>query len=296
MSKVLLTFVHVSDTHFEPAVRLDHQAAYGSPRMMDFFKQLSDLGIDLGAAHRASVSDKVANQALVDAINALPFPIDFVLHTGDVMTDAADADQYASIRETMDQLNAPVYYLRGNHDHADALRALMPSVETANGTLDYVIEHNGVRLVCVDSAANGVDHGGRLSDEQLNWLSAQLAAEPEKPLLAAIHHPPLLLGSDMMDFFGVANGQQVHEVFKAAVPRLQAVFFGHIHQVVDMVRDGVYYSCVQSPISQPVLIPGGLSAQGLHHEPNPGFTLVVVTEEQTYFRRINYPMPVPELA
>jgi 3',5'-cyclic AMP phosphodiesterase CpdA len=196
----------------------------------------------------------------------------------------------------MDGLSVPVYYLRGNHDHAEGLRGLMPPVETAKNTFDYVIEHNGVRVVCVDSATNGVDHGGYLSDEQLAWLQTQLAAEPEKPLLAAIHHPPLLLGSEMMDFFGVSNGAQVHEVFKTAVPRLQAVFFGHIHQVVDMVRDGVYYSCVQSPLSQPVLIPGGLNAQGLYHEPNPGFTLVVVTAEQTYFRRINYTMPVPEMA
>ncbi len=296
MSEILLTFVHISDTHFEPAVRLDQKTAYGSPRMVEFFQKLSALGVDLGAAHRASVSAEVANQALVDAVNALPFPIDFVLHTGDVMTDAADASQYGAVQSIMQSFRAPVYYLRGNHDHSDGLRTLMPPIETAKDTLDYVIEHNGVRVVCVDSATNGVDHGGRLSDDQLEWLSAQLAAEPEKPLLAAIHHPPLLLGSDMMDFFGVTNGAQVHDVFKSAAPRLQGVFFGHIHQVVDMVRDGVYYSCVQSPISQPVLIPGGLNAQGLHHEPNPGFTLVVVTAEQTYFRRINYPMPVPEMA
>ncbi len=296
MSKALLTFVHISDTHFEPAVRLDHQTAYGSPRLTAFFKQLNEMGVDLGAAHRASVPAEVANQALVDAVNALPFPVDFVLHTGDVMTDAADADQYGAIRSIMNGLRAPVYYLRGNHDHGEGLRSLMPPVETANGSFDYVIEKNGVRVVCVDSATHGVDHGGRLSDAQLEWLAAQLAAEPEKPLLAAIHHPPLLLGSDMMDFFAISNGVQVHEIFKAAVPRLQGVFFGHIHQVVDMVRDGVYYSCVQSPISQPALIPGGLSAKGLHHEPNPGFTLVVVTAEQTYFRRVNYPMPVPEMA
>jgi 3',5'-cyclic AMP phosphodiesterase CpdA len=296
MSEVLLTFVHISDTHFEPAVRLDHKTAYGSPRMVEFFEKLSALGVDLGAAHRAAVSAEVANQALVDAVNALPFPIDFVLHTGDVMTDAADASQYDAIQSIMQSFRAPVYYLRGNHDHSDGLRMLMPPVKTAKDTLDYVIEYNGVRIVCVDSATNGVDHGGHLSDSQLEWLSAQLAEEPEKPLLAAIHHPPLLLGSDMMDFFGITNGAQVHEAFKSAAPRLQGVFFGHIHQVVDMVRDGVYYSCVQSPISQPVLIPGGLSAQGLHHEPNPGFTLVVVTSEQTYFRRINYPMPVLEMA
>ncbi len=294
MAEILATFIHISDTHFEPAIRLDQQAAYGSARIAAFFKELSEKGIDLGAAHRASVPAEVANQALIDAVNELPFPIDFVLHTGDVMTDAADADQYDAIKATMDGFGVPVYYLRGNHDNREGLRRLMPSVETATDTLDYVIEHNGVRIVCVDSAANGVDHGGRLSDEQLEWLRTQLAADSEKPLLAAIHHPPLLLGSDMMDFFGVTNGADVHDVYKTAVPRLQAVFFGHIHQVVDMMRDGVYYSCVQSPISQPVLIPGGLSADGLHHEPNPGFTLVVVTSEQTYFRRVNYPMPMPE--
>jgi 3',5'-cyclic AMP phosphodiesterase CpdA len=296
MSETLLTFVHISDTHFEPAVRLDQQTAYGSPRLVAFFAKLREMGVDLAAAHRASVSAEVANQALIDAVNALPFPIDFVLHTGDVMTDAANADQYAAIKPYMEGFRAPVYYLRGNHDNLDGLRSLMPNLTTHSTTLDFVIEHNGVRVVCVDSATHGVDHGGRLSDEQLAWLSAQLNAEPEKPLLAAIHHPPLSLGSEMMDFFGITNGAQVHEVFRSAVPRLQGVFFGHIHQVVDMVRDGVYYSCVQSPIAQPALIPGGLNANGLHHEPNPGFTLVVVTTEQTYFRRVNYPMPVPELA
>lgn len=295
MSKILLTFIHVTDNHFEPAVRLDQSLAYGSPRMVQYFKQLKEQGIDLGAAHRAAVPVEVANQALIDAVKALPFPIDFVLNTGDVMTDAVDGDQYDAVKPYMDSFGVPVYYLRGNHDHADGLRRLMPSVSTANGTLDYVIEYNGVRMVCVDSATHGEDHGGRLSDIQLAWLEAQLAAEPEKPLLAAIHHPPLPLGSDMIDFFGVTNGEAVHKLFKAAVPRLQGVFFGHIHQVVDMVRDGVYYSSVASPVSQPVLLPGGLNAQGLHHEPNPGFTLVVVTAEQTYFRRINYPMPVPEI-
>lgn len=296
MTKTLLTFVHITDNHFEPAVRLDHQTAYGSPRLAEYFKKLQEKGIDLGAAHRASVSSEVANQALIDAVKALPFPIDFVLNTGDVMTDAANGDQYDAVKPMMDEFGVPVYYLRGNHDHADGLRRLMPSVTIANGTLDYVIEHNGVRVVCVDSATHGADHGGQLSDTQLAWLEAQLAAEPEKPLLAAIHHPPLPLGSDMIDFFGVTNGDAVHNLFKGAVPRLQGVFFGHIHQVVDMVRDGVYYSSVASPVSQPVLLPGGLSAEGLYHEPNPGFTLVVVTTEQTYFRRINYPMPVPETA
>ena len=63
-----------------------------------------------------------------------------------------------------------------------------------------------------------------------------------------------------------------------------------------MLRDGVYYSCVQSPIAQLLLIPSGLNAQGLHHAPNPDFTLMVVTDEQTYFRRMNYLMPVSEMA
>jgi 3',5'-cyclic AMP phosphodiesterase CpdA len=289
MAQTLLTFVHISDTHLTPGDSREFRQSHYSPRFMNFIAELQAKGVDLGS-HDGGVPASVANRALVEAVNALPFPLDFILHTGDVMTDPDTVDEYETARAMFTQLRAPVYFLRGNHDHLDGLRTLMPTVTAAHGTLDYVIEHNGVRVVCVDSATHGEDHGGCLSAEQLVWLETALLTEPEKPLLAAIHHLPMKLENDVLDFFGVANGDAVHTIYKKAAPRLQAVFFGHIHQIIDVVQDGVLYTTVPSPVSQPNILPGGLQGAG-HHAPSPGFSVVVVTSERTYIRRYTYPMP-----
>jgi 3',5'-cyclic-AMP phosphodiesterase len=291
MAETLLTFAHISDTHFVPNGKAEFRQHHYSPRLLAFFKEMTERGIDLAAAHSASVPADVANSVMVDEINNLPFNLDFVLHTGDVMTDPDSVEEYETAKAVMSNLRYPVYYLRGNHDHLDGIRSLMPQVTTRNGSLDYVIEQNGVRIVCVDSATYGEDHGGHMTDEQLTWLEEQLMAAPDKPLLAAVHHMPVSLGSEMMDFFGMSNSDAVHAVFKKAVPRLQAVFYGHIHQVVDIIQDGVYYCCVQSSMGQPDLWPSVVMNGSHAHIPNPGFSVVVVTTERTYIRRYNYALP-----
>lgn len=288
MSEVLMTFAHISDTHLTVGDQHEFRAHHYSERLMAFFAALREKGIDIGAGHRSTVPASVANQVMVDHLNNLPFKLDFVLHTGDVMTDPDSAEEYQAARDVLGKINVPVYYLCGNHDHQQGLRALMPSVALANGTLDYVIEHNGARLVCVDSATHGQDHGGRLSDEQLAWLEQQITTETDKPLLVGIHHPPLALGNEVIDFFGMSNGAEVHAVLRKAVPRLQGVFFGHIHQIVDTVQDGVYYCAVQSPLGQPDLWPAVTPERRTDITPTPGFSVVIVTRERTYVRRYGY--------
>ncbi len=291
MTEVLLKFAHISDTHLTPGDVQAFRPHHYSPRLLAFFQELRDRGIDIGSGHRASIPASAANRLMVEQLNGLPFALDFVLHTGDVMTDPDSAEEYETARDILGQIKYPIYYLRGNHDHDGGVRSLMPYVTTADGTLDYVIDVNGVRLICLDSATHGEDHGGRLSDAQLAWLEAQLHAEPDKRLLVAIHHLPITLGQQMMDFFGMSNGDAVHALLRAAVPRLQAVFYGHIHQVVDIVQDGVYYCCVQSPLGQPDLWPA-IALEGTRTTtPNPGFSVVIVTRERTYVRRCAYAMP-----
>lgn len=291
MSNVLLTFAHISDSHLTESAHHDYGPAHYSPRVLAYFQTLKERGVDIASGHEATVSADVANQALVDEVNRVPFQLDFVLHTGDVMTDPDSAAEYELPGKVFGGLNAPVYYLRGNHDNGDGLRGLMPSVSFHNGALDYVIEQNGVRLICLDTATNGVDHGGFLTDEQLGWLETQLMAEPEKPLMVAMHHLPISLGNEMIDFFGMSNGQAVHDVLRKAVPRLRAVFFGHIHQVVDIVQDGVYYCCVQSPMGQPDLWPAVTPTNQREIAATPGFSVVIVTPERSYIRRYVYPAP-----
>ena len=89
MSKHLLTFIHISDTHIptDPAYTTQH----------------------------ATVPPYEGAQKLVQQLNNLPFTPDFVLHTGDVTYDP-DPEAYRNSKDILSGIPFPVYYVAGNHD------------------------------------------------------------------------------------------------------------------------------------------------------------------------------------
>lgn len=270
MTDVLLRFAHISDTHFAPEGHHHNFEAY-SPEVMAVIREAGDL-----MGQREMVPSLIASQALVTALNELSEPVDFVLHTGDVNTDPLGPEHYHVARDVMKELAYPVYYLPGNHDHVADLQTVLLGVETAAVPYDYSFEMNGVQVVCIDSATNGVNHGGSLSDEQLDWLQAETNPDDPRPLVVAVHHPPVKFGHRLLDFFGMSNGEAIHEILKRAVPRLCGVFFGHIHMDFEVYRDGVLYSSVVSPS-----VELGYAT---------GFKLVTVTTTGTRIRHVSVPL------
>ena len=293
MTKVLLTFVQISDTHITVGDKTEFRPHHYSERLTAYMANLAKKGINVGHIHDIPAS--VANRALVQEINALPFPIDFVLHTGDTMTDPDTVEEYEAVTEIFRDLNVPIYYMAGNHDNVPALRSLMPTVTTTGDTFDYVISQNGARVICMDSASNGVDHAGGLSDAQIEWLRDLLAVDKAMPTVIAIHHPPISLGNDMLDFFGFAKAETLRDTIRQSGANVSVVLSGHIHQAVDTIQDGLLYTCVQSPFGQMPIFPA-LSPSTHPYRGNPGFNIVIVTEEQTYIRRYAYTNPVVEAA
>ena len=69
-------------------------------------------------------------EAVVVAINALRFPVDFVLHTGDVVEDRSEG-AYRLARRVLSRLRVPVHYVAGNHDDAAILQRVMLDRDTA---------------------------------------------------------------------------------------------------------------------------------------------------------------------
>src|SRR5258705_3517838 len=98
MPEKRLTFVHLSDTH------ISTDPEYGK--------------------HHTPHSANAGAEALVKAVNALPFHIDFILHTGDVVYDPV-AEAYLTARDILSQLKYPVYYLSGNHDSGAELQRIL---------------------------------------------------------------------------------------------------------------------------------------------------------------------------
>ena len=290
-NQALLTFVQISDTHITPGDNTDFRPHHYSAQLIARLKEMSGNGSNMGHIHDVPAS--IASRTLVDEINNLPFSVDFVLNTGDVMTDPDSVEEYQAVTDIYQHLKYPIYYMAGNHDLVPALRTLMPNVTINQPTLDYVIEQNGARVICLDSSTHGVDHGGGLSDKQLAWFREQLAKAPQMPTVVAVHHPPLSMANEMLDVFGFHRGEELHAAIRESGSRVDAVLSGHIHQAVDTIQDGVFYTCVQSPFGQTPFYPA-LSPQAHESKPNPGFNIVIITAERTFIRRYSYANPVTE--
>lgn len=87
------------------------------------FAQFSDLHIvEKGRLAYGVVDTAAMLAAAVDHLGRLPFPVDFVLATGDLV-DHGTAQEYAHLRALLSPLRVPCYFVIGNHDAREALRA-----------------------------------------------------------------------------------------------------------------------------------------------------------------------------
>ena len=258
MPETLLRFVHITDTH------ISHDPHYNSG----------------GAMH----TPLMGARALVRQIKLLPFTPDFVLHTGDVVYDP-DPLAYPAAREVLSGIDVPIFYVPGNHDDAGTLQRVMMERPEALAAFDYEFEINGVQIVCMDSNREAPDWMGRVSEAQLGWLSALCSADDPRPLIVALHHPPLKMGAPFWDeHMCMVNGEDFHRALLPARERLRGVFSGHVHQNTDIVRDGITYFTAKSSWNQLYNFPDQAEPEYDRYA-NPGFSVVTVTREQTYMRR-----------
>ena len=254
-----LTFVHLSDTHISP------DAEYGK--------------------HHTPYSTQAGAKALVKAVNALPFNVDFILHTGDVIYNPVP-EAYHTAREILSQLAHPVYYLAGNHDSGVDLQRVFLGRTEILSPFHYTFDVNGFQIVCLDSVLPTAVHG-QISPQQLEWLDTICSAQDDRPLVVAVHHNTLPVGSPWLDdFMRITNGEALHQILLKAKDRLRGVFFGHVHQNIQMFQDGIFYSSALSSWYQLNSWPG--SSETLALDEGPGFNVVSMTGNQTFIRRWNF--------
>jgi 3',5'-cyclic AMP phosphodiesterase CpdA len=187
--------------------------------------QLSDphVRLDDDGASTASLA------AAVDAVLAFrPAPQAVVL-TGDI-ANAAEAAEYARVRELLAPLPMPVHVLPGNHDDRDALREHFELDGGGSGApLQYAAPCGDLRVIVCDTTRPGHDDGVLRRD----WLEAQLAAEPDAPTIVAMHHVPLTIGLPVLDEIGVPDDDRRWLAkLLASAPQVRRVAAGHVHRTV----------------------------------------------------------------
>ena len=167
----------------------------------------------------------------VDYLNSMTPRPDVVLATGD-LTDHGTADEYVMLRDILDPLDVPLLLIPGNHDEHDLLRATYgtPAYVSSPTSFDYVVDDFPVRLMAVDSTTPG-RHDGELDAAELLAIDATLAAEPDRPTVIFMHHPPFETGVWWMDCIGLTGAREFEAIVRRH-PQVRLVVAGHVHRPV----------------------------------------------------------------
>jgi 3',5'-cyclic-AMP phosphodiesterase len=269
----------ITDMHILAAGKLFH-----SPRQAIPASDPSWSHIDT-AAHLARA---------VAELNALtPMP-DVTVITGD-LTDHGSAEEYANLRELLAPLRMPYFLIPGNHDSREALRETFADhgYFPATGFLHYAVEDYKLRIVALDTLVDGLHHGF-LDEGQLGWLDATLGAQPAKPTLVMLHHPPFATGIEHMDRAALREPEKFAEIV-ARHPQIERILCGHMHRTISRRFAGTIVGTAPATAHQLVLdINPGSRAQ-FTFEP-PGYQLhlwhdgALVTHTATFG---DWPGPFP---
>lgn len=264
-----LYFVHMSDTHF---------------------------GATKSFARHGHVAFPCAQRA-VEIINTLPVKPDFVVHTGDVVTQP-EPEAYRLAAEVFAGLNVPIYFVTGNHDSARMIREFLPQAPAEwlvddPDCLSYRFEVKGYRFLVLDGRGpDRIDPHGIISEEQLVFVREETqTAGP--PLTVFLHFPVVPMHAPWMDAnMLLLNGFALHDALLAAGRRLRGVFHGHIHQSMQVSCDGICYTAVPSTFSQFGAWPVDVDVS---YDPDylPGFNFVQLLPEQTIVHQHTFVRPIP---
>jgi 3',5'-cyclic AMP phosphodiesterase CpdA len=192
--------------------------------------QLSDPHIrPKGKLYKGQIESNRMFAEAIEHLHGLDRRPDLVVLSGDLV-DRGQADEYAMVRELLAGLAIPWLVMPCNHDEREQFRAAFADQRylPANGPLHYVVDDYPVRIVALDSCPPG-RHDGEIDAAGLNWLQATLAAEPVKPTLVLLHHPPFVSGIPYMDPYRYVDAEPLAAVIRG-FSTIEAVLCGHVHR------------------------------------------------------------------
>jgi Icc protein len=184
---------------------------------------------------------------VIDVLCATAPDPSIVLVTGDCSADGSEAS-YRRLGAKLARLRAPAYYLPGNHDDAALMASMLMGRSLDKEKLCFHVDMLGWRFVLLDSSVRGED-SGCIGNAQREWLRKTLADSTTEPVIVAVHHNPLPVGSEWLDTMTISDGAALLAILDTA-PQVKAVLFGHVHQEFEEYRDGTLYASVPSTFFQ----------------------------------------------
>ncbi|MCF6283313.1 MAG: 3',5'-cyclic-AMP phosphodiesterase [Candidatus Polarisedimenticolaceae bacterium] len=196
--------------------------------------QISDTHITADEAHRlVGLNTLNAFKQVIEHAKQHLSQTDLVIATGDLTHDSTDIG-YSVLQTQLERLNAPIYYLPGNHDRTDQLLA---SCAKHQGTFPFTLQQGAWAIILLDTSVIG-KVSGHISERQLADLDQTLSEHADKHTLIALHHHPVKIGSAWMDNIALKNADALFAVLDKH-PQVKGALYGHIHQCFEQRRNGV---------------------------------------------------------
>jgi 3',5'-cyclic-AMP phosphodiesterase len=216
------------------------------------FVQISDTHIGFNKPANKHVEDTL--QKTIDAINALPTPPAFVVHTGDISHLSKPAE-FDLAKQLLSQLKVPLFTLPGEHDtigdRGKAYEEAFPRKDVREGL--QVWDEGGIHFV---SLTNVLDFGatgtGKLGQAQLDLLAKDLEGQKKDTPLVVFSHIPLY---ELYPKWGWATADSAQLLSLLSRFASVTVLTGHIHQVIEHSEGNIRFHTA-SATAYPLPAPG----------------------------------------
>jgi alkaline phosphatase D len=162
---------------------------------------------------------------------------DIIIASGDVSEDGFKADgMFEQIKTLLDQTNAPVHVIPGNHDVGEPDGQMKVTDEyldnwrNAFGNDRFAVQRNGWTLIGLNSQIVGSERPEEA--EQLEWLDEQLAGADRVAIF--LHQPPYVHQpdesfGDMSDYWGLRTPARFDMLKRFNLPQVKLIASGHVH-------------------------------------------------------------------
>jgi 3',5'-cyclic-AMP phosphodiesterase len=228
------------------------------------FAQISDSHIGFNKAANQDVTATL--KLALDKINGLQTPPDLLLHTGDI-THSSKPAEFDTAQQLIKGVKAgETFYVPGEHDIATDDGAMYHERfgKNSQGRGWYSFAHKGVHFVGLNNCQQ-VDAMGKMGDDQLAWLKADLASLSASTPIVIFAHIPLWMVYPEWGW-GTPDAAEALTYLKRFGS--VTVLNGHIHQVVQKVEGNVSFHTATStafpqpapgsaPHAGPMVVPAG---------------------------------------
>ena len=220
------------------------EAATMSVTGLPLFVQISDTHIGFNKDANPDVVGTLNRS--IDLINALPKRPSFALHTGDI-THLSRADEFDNAQQLLQRLNvSEIHAVPGEHDVTDGLGTEFFNRygKASNNRGYYSFDAGGVHFVALVNVMNFKPGGlGALGDDQLSWLTNDLATRSASQPIVVFAHMPLWSIYEPWGW-GTAESEQIVALLRRFGS--VTVLNGHIHQIVRKVEGNVTFHTARS--------------------------------------------------